>query len=1349
MEKRKSILSSLVIALLIFSTFGVLVPHVSAGSLTVNLWVDKGCGSTYDIGDYITIYFEVNKACYITITVTTSQGTKTTISNEYVSAGKHYTTGIVGEPTGEHKLTIYASVDGEEASDTCSFYAECGGSEPGTIEIWTDKSSYCIGDKIYIHLKADHNCTVTLIDYQTNGSTVVLGSYSLQANVKKTISGTIEGPEGTEKLKIESNTGCQDSCSFAVKKCGGCEDGFLWIYCNEYGYDLYVDGQYRLTEGSTGNPDGKSGVTLSAGTHTIKLEKEGCDTVTKTVYIDCGETKTINVTMSCGGEEYGEVKFRGTVIGLDDDNLFDDEYSYLVKITEILKGTSWLSIGEEIRVEYLILLGCHGYVDNSIDIGDKVEVYGELCYCNDCIGFTYYIDICPSSSYYIKKVQEEPLEVDLWVDKGCGSTYDVGDPIKIYFEVNKDCYITLTVTTSHGTKTTISNEYVSAGTHYTTGTVGEPTGEHKLTIYASTDTQEASDTCKFYARGNTGSIKVIVKDNSGNRLKGASIYLDGSYKGSTNYNGELLIEDLSPEKYTVKATKSGYEDDSEDVYVESGETKTVYLTLKEIPKKGSIKVIVKDQNGNRIEDASVYLDGTLKGSTNYNGELLIEDLSPEKYTVKATKSGYEDSENVSLGLGEEKIVTLTLWIEEDEEKPTVEILSPKDGETVSGKVTIKIHASDNVGVKKLNLIISDSGHEVIIDKKKYHETYWEYTWDTSNLEKGEYTIHVTAEDDAGNSDGVEIEVEFMKDLDKDNDGVEYPEDNCPETYNPDQKDIDNDGIGDACDSCDDRDSDNDGIKNCKDKCKNTAPNVKVDKDGCAIGPSVSFEQIVVPPVLLRDSSEEKIYIEVKNLGKEAYDFYLTISFSKNLEVVSYHGSAGKGEYYPEGKEVNTASGNKKKTEYKMVEWHIDKFPKQHFDGFMIFIKPKFGFLDKIESQWIKIRLAYKEDKDSEEYKRVPIYGTKDQQGWYTKEYTIKILDPDVFIKIASEREKFYSELSNSFYSLCETQKLDLSGMAFGGGALYDLTMSLAGLGNIATAVGGLAEILNTIKSLNNAFGILKEFKMLNTPRCYYDCDLVGKKRNGKDDLYLPHEIYVSSSQTAEKIKKEKELWKKGDTEEVINKLTAERDYINDILEYCGLIKGYCKTTISDKCGDADFQDIIRNIKDFAESDLELLNETLSLLGYDTKTKGYTYPSMESLSFTYNENSFDITYNEHSPDKEASEDLANNVNESLANALSNDIKVLVGGPLANPETMIYQNYFPIKITNEHPGKHKGVIEVIDDPFGEGKIVLLAGSAGSDREGTKAAVEIFKTLEDLPTKPIFVYWNDGNPIIVERP
>jgi hypothetical protein len=67
--------------------------------------------------------------------------------------------------------------------------------------------------------------------------------------------------------------------------------------------------------------------------------------------------------------------------------------------------------------------------------------------------------------------------------------------------------------------------------------------------------------------------------------------------------------------------------------------------------------------------------------------------------------------------------------------------------------------------------------------------------------------------------------------DTDNDGVPDSQDNCPNQYNPDQKDADNDGTGDVCDSI--IDTDNDGVPDSQDNCPNQYnPDQKdADNDG--------------------------------------------------------------------------------------------------------------------------------------------------------------------------------------------------------------------------------------------------------------------------------------------------------------------------------------------------------------------------------------------------------------------------------------------------------------------------------------------------------------------------------------
>jgi hypothetical protein len=66
--------------------------------------------------------------------------------------------------------------------------------------------------------------------------------------------------------------------------------------------------------------------------------------------------------------------------------------------------------------------------------------------------------------------------------------------------------------------------------------------------------------------------------------------------------------------------------------------------------------------------------------------------------------------------------------------------------------------------------------------------------------------------------------------DSDNDGVPDRIDNCVTVSNPDQKDSDGNGLGDACE-----DYDRDGVVNAKDNCPNVPNQDQIDTDGDGIG----------------------------------------------------------------------------------------------------------------------------------------------------------------------------------------------------------------------------------------------------------------------------------------------------------------------------------------------------------------------------------------------------------------------------------------------------------------------------------------------------------------------------------
>lgn len=78
--------------------------------------------------------------------------------------------------------------------------------------------------------------------------------------------------------------------------------------------------------------------------------------------------------------------------------------------------------------------------------------------------------------------------------------------------------------------------------------------------------------------------------------------------------------------------------------------------------------------------------------------------------------------------------------------------------------------------------------------------------------------------------------------DVDGDGVRDVEDNCVEVSNPDQADENGDGIGDACGETEvDEDADDDGILDVEDNCPFTANPDQADSDGDGVGDSCAGE----------------------------------------------------------------------------------------------------------------------------------------------------------------------------------------------------------------------------------------------------------------------------------------------------------------------------------------------------------------------------------------------------------------------------------------------------------------------------------------------------------------------------
>ena len=404
------------------------------------------------------------------------------------------------------------------------------------------------------------------------------------------------------------------------------EVGFLSISSEPNGADIYVDGKHC---GMTN----KVVTDLAEGSHTLKLEKQGYVTLTKTINITKGETLQLNETLQSISSQktYLIVKAdqQEALIYIDDEPINTGEasksvnigttHTYKIECNLYHEESGTVMVNDRMTIEKK-LRPAYGYIDVTTSPEQGAKVYVDAKYIGESPIKT---DKLASGTHTVRVMK------DMYMMKEQSFTVTDGQTTNANITMTAN-FVMLTVDTDADSDIYVDEEYKGKGKW--TGRVSE--GLHNV------------EARKAKHRSSTKTVDLVLGENKTMTLEApkpisgsidvnsspmsAEIYIDGKHYGQTpNYINEILIG-----THELKLEKQGCAPITKTITIKENET----LTINEKLQTGKEIVIKTDKSGDKI-----YVDNNYVGLSPVTTSLAFG-----SHTIKAERDGKTVSKNIEV-----------------------------------------------------------------------------------------------------------------------------------------------------------------------------------------------------------------------------------------------------------------------------------------------------------------------------------------------------------------------------------------------------------------------------------------------------------------------------------------------------------------------------------------------------------------------------------------------------------------------------------------------------------------------------------------------------------------------------